>query len=62
MPVLIEELHVCLYAPQRLPERDYLRMRRILHSERFRRLVLRAMTRVVRERRPLDRLRITVTR
>lgn len=62
MPLLIEEYHVTLYAPRGLLDRDYLAMRRVLNSDRFRRAVHRAVMRIVRERAPLDRVWITITR
>lgn len=62
MPIMIEEYHVTLHAPRRLPDRDYLAMRRVLNSDRFRQALHRAVTRVVRERRPLNWVQITITR
>lgn len=61
MPIMIEEYHVTVYAPRRLPDRDYLAMRRVLNSDRFRRALHRAVVRIVRERRQLDRVRITIS-
>lgn len=62
MSIIIEEYHVTLHAPRNLPDRDYLVMRRALNLDSFRRALHRAVARVIRERRQLDRVRITISR
>ncbi len=60
--ILLDELHLTIYAPCGLPETDYDAMTRTLSGSRLRRRLLRATRRVLRRFPALQKVRLTLTR
>ena len=60
--ILLDELHLTVFAPCGLPEADYDAMTRALSGGRLRRRLLRAARRILRRHPALQRVRPTLTR
>jgi hypothetical protein len=59
--ILIEEYHLSVYAPRKLQEVDYEAIHQTLIRHRFRVRLLRAMQKVSRRYRTLNKVRLKVT-
>jgi hypothetical protein len=60
--ILMDELHVSVYAPRGLPAGEYDAVRLTLDGPRFRRRLKRAVRRVPRAFGSLNKVRVVVTR
>jgi hypothetical protein len=59
--ILIEQFHLTVFAPRKLPGVKYDAMHQTLSRERFRGRLLRAMKRVCRRYRTLSRAKVKVS-
>lgn len=59
--IMVEQYHLNVFAPRKLPESDYEAMHRALSRGRFRVRLRRALQRVFRRYRTLSRAKITVS-
>ena len=60
--ILIDELHLTVYAPCGLPVAEYDAITRALSGGRLRRQLLRSIQRVLRRHAALHKVRLTLTR
>ena len=60
--ILLDEFHLTVRAPQRLPESEYEAMRRVLDDPRFQAELARAARDVFRRHPALRRARVTLSR
>jgi hypothetical protein len=60
--ILMDELHLTVYAPCGLPEADYDTITRALSGGHLRRQLLRSIQRVLRRHSALQKVRLTLTR
>lgn len=62
MLTMIEEFHVTMKAPGRLPDRQYLAMRRVLNSRNFQGKLRTAVLELVKRQPQLASVRVTISR
>jgi hypothetical protein len=60
--LLIDELHLSILVPSRLPEADTAAIRRVLKSARFQIKLRQAIRKLFRQFRVLDKARFTISR
>lgn len=62
MLVMIEEFHVTMRAPEKLPDKQYVTMRRVLNSRAFQRELRTAVLAIIKRRPQLAGVRVTISR
>jgi len=60
-PILIEQFHLSVFAPRKLPEAKYAKIHKTLNRRRFRTLLNRALRRVCRKYQSLAKVTIKVS-
>jgi hypothetical protein len=60
--IQIEQFHMSVFAPRKLPEAEYTKIHKTLNRRRFRTLLKRAPRRVCRRYRSLAKVTIKVSR